>query len=1405
MTRPYFPALLFGVVLFVTSSFATAQAEDQFELKDGDRVVFIGSEFIEQEIKYNHVEAGLLSHWPDRNITFRNLGWAGDDPSAFARGYFNGSKEGYPRLIEEVKQLQPTVIFLNYGSTASYHKPEEVKVYCENYVKLIKDLTQFTARIYLITPVPQEDSARSAWNNQQLQNFVENKLPEIQQKAGGQIVDIFTPLLTFMKGSETLITTDGLRYTPEGYEIAAKTLLEALKVPTPKESAELTQLLGFIHDKNDLYFHKYRPQNETYIRGFRKHEQGQNAKDINAFDPLIAKVEAQIHAVLTHEPVPAGVGELPPKELTFEALTPEQQKAKFWIAPGLDMEIFASEPMVTNPIHMNFDARGRLWIATSPIYPQIRPGAKPNDEIIILEDTDGDGQADKKIVFADDLLIPTAVLPDEKGGAYVANSTELIHLSDTDGDGKADTRKVVFSGFGTEDTHHILHTFCWGPDGAMYFNQSIYIHSHIETLDGVKVLWGGGTWRYDTHTGDLEVMNVGLINPWGHSFDKWGQSFLTDGAGGEGINYGFPGAAFVTAVNVARIVPGLNPGHPKYCGLETISGTHFTNEWQERMLTCDFRANRIVAFHLTPQDSSYTSRQVADVVSCQDRAFRPVDVKLAPDGAIYVADWHNPIINHGEVDFRDPRRDDRHGRIWRLKMKEQPLAKQPDFVKATAKDEIAMLQAPSMATRIMTKKRLTLDTTLSTSQKMEQVAQWVQKLDVKAPDYERLKLEAVWAMVSLDLNPKSYAAVLELLTAKEPRVRAAGVRCLALFCKLTYSRDLSEYLGSTLASVMMTINDPHPQVRLESLHVLRQLTISQSADLALQALNSPMDSTLDYTLWLTLRETQPYWWSLYKTGRLAFVKNPTQLLFALKATENAELLTPLLEMLAGSSLTPAQTTETFQVISLYGSAAQLRMLFERALQNPGERQMLLELLVKAQQQRKIIPEGDLLSIQKMFDHPLALRLTGMWKLTSLQPELIKVIETPNSNPSLVSGAIEGLRAFGNLAELQKAVNNDKYSLAIRRRALVALVETDLNGHKKLTTEFLSKLTSDQTPEGLLVMDAVLANKQGPQILSVALNGVTLDTNFAMAAVRKASTHGPRGEGLTKALRISGKIPTGITKLTPEQTLALVKQVETQGNAARGEEIYTRKELNCQKCHAIAGGGGQVGPDMLSLGASSPVDYIIQSLIEPSAKIKEGYHSTTVVTTDGKTITGLLIRETDKNILIRDAENREVTIPLDDVLEKANSTTSMMPAELTAKLSQDEFVDLVAFLSSLGKNGPYKAPANRYVRRWLIKDAGAVFSNVSGELPVNDVKGKDVTFEINVSSPGMIRLNVLEPGTVRITRGDQEDNLRADHVQVDLPVGITQFHFNVNPNRKTPLKVEVIDVEGSAGRAEPVNK
>ncbi|MEM7516807.1 MAG: PVC-type heme-binding CxxCH protein, partial [Planctomycetota bacterium] len=534
----------------------------------------------------------------------------------------------------------------------------------------------------------------------------------------------------------------------------------------------------------------------------------------------------------------------------------EAQLEAFSPREGTSINLFASEPAVKNPVHMNWDTRGRLWVVSSPLYPHIQPGEEDSDRVVVLEDEDGDGVAEKHTVFADDLHIPTAVLPGD-GGCYVANSVEVLFLKDTDGDDVADERRVVLSGFGTEDTHHLVHTFRYGPEGMIWMNQSIYIHTHLETPYGIRRLLGGGMWHYRSETQRAEVFMKGLINPWGHAFDEWGQSFLTDGAGGEGINFVFPRAVFKTSPGASRTLSGLNRGQPKHCGLEVLTGSHVPEGLRETLAAPDFRGNRINLFRLTEQGSAYTSSQIEDLVSSTHRAFRPIDIKMGPDGAIYVADWYNPIIQHGEVDFRDPRRDKKHGRIWRITFDGRDLVEKPRIADTDTATLVEAIHAPEGWTREAAR----VEMRTRDRDDVEEV------IRAEQPETDLARLQNLWALQSVMRTTDEDIAA--LFASDDPRARAAALRAI-------YYDEADSAIALDLAK--RAIADPHPQVRLWGVSVLAQLDSPETVALAVRALEGvAVDEFLDFAVWSICREHADRWTDEVISGRNPF-ENAEQLL-----------------------------------------------------------------------------------------------------------------------------------------------------------------------------------------------------------------------------------------------------------------------------------------------------------------------------------------------------------------------------------------------------------------------------------------------------------------------------------------------------------------------------------------------
>ncbi|MDF1823803.1 MAG: hypothetical protein P1U68_04125 [Verrucomicrobiales bacterium] len=1079
----------------------------------------------------------------------------------------------------------------------------------------------------------------------------------------------------------------------------------------------------------------------------------------------------------------------------------DAQLNAFNLREGASINLYAHEPAVKNPVHMNWDQKGRLWVVSSPLYPHIQPGEEDNDRIIILEDEDGDGVAEKHTVFADNLHIPTAILPGD-GGCYVANAIEVLFLKDTDGDDIADERRVILSGFGTEDTHHLVHTFRYGPEGMIWMNQSIYIHTHLETPYGVRRLLGGGMWHYRPETRRAEVFMKGLINPWGHAFDEWGQSFLTDGAGSQGINYVFPRSVFATSPGASRILTGLNPGQPKHCGLEILTGGHLPDHLQGVQAAPDFRGNRINLFELTDNGSTYTSSQVEDLVSSKHRSFRPIDIKMGPDGAIYVADWYNPIIQHGEVDFRDPRRDKEHGRIWRITFDEHELLTPPQLVDASDKAliEVALTSAQGWdreqaGKEIRTRSAETLLPVIASATPPEGV------------DPDLFHLRKVWAGQSL--NHLDLESVETLLASNNHKARCGALR--AVYYTAAENSKALDYASAT-------VSDPHPQVRLWAVSVLAQLASPDTVKLALKALEGiEVDEFLDFAIWSICREHEDRWVSLTEKGNP--FENTSQLLFAARALNKAVAVPIILSALSEGEFTSDEDiADLADWISKVGTPADLNAIFEYSISDSSSeasKEIILQSLASAGRLRKIQPAGDInrLSAFLQADNPSlfasAAALAGRWKLESARGGLKEAFLGAPADEARARAALDGLVSLGGplTAKLFQTLASDT-TAPFLTRSLAVIGRTRMNPTEgaKLAISVLREAPEGKDPHGLF--DAFLANKQGPGALTAALKGITLPEEVALTGMQKASSAATSPQALIEALQEAGGLQPMKMALSPAEMETMMSEIATKGNPHNGEAIYRRASLQCTVCHAIGGAGGIIGPDLVSIGASAPVDYLVDSLLQPSVKIKEGYHTTLVTLKNGDSFAGAIAREDDNEIVIRDAVGNENRIAKAEVESNQISPVSLMPPGLTASLREDEFVDLARFLSELGKDGDFKTPPNRFIRQWQtlmphertrdeIGHQGEIifteeidsyvwlpiYSKVNGALPVGETpdivgRGKNRhavarTF-IDVAESGEIHLRLIgELKDLVFFHGDTEIKLPESGSETEITLQIKE--------------------------------
>ena len=1111
---------------------------------------------------------------------------------------------------------------------------------------------------------------------------------------------------------------------------------------------------------------------------------------------------------------------------------PEIERQSFQVVDGFEVNLFAGDPQIAKPIQMNFDEQGRLWIASSEVYPHLKPGQEATDKILVCEDTNGDGQVDTTTVFADGLLIPTGVVPGD-GGCYVVNSTELIHLKDTDGDGRADQRRIILSGFGTEDTHHLLHTLRWGHDGQLYMNQSIYIHSHIETPYGVKHLNGGGIWRFRPETMQLDVLCEGFVNPWGHHFDEWGQSFATDGAYGEGINYVFPGSVFVTAPGAKRILRGLNPGSPKHCGLEILSGRHLPPEWQGSMVTNDFRANRVCRFVVSEDRSAYSSRQEVELIKTDHVAFRPIDVKMGPDGAIYIADWYNPIIQHGEVDFRDPRRDHVHGRIWRITAKDRPLLDHPDLIGAAVEQLLEYLAVPEEWVRLHAKLQLKQRGPTEVLPKLEA---WLSSLDPGSDNYEKLRVEGLW--VYQNLNVLNTTLLGQIAKSPDHRARAAALRVADQWSSMLPDGGMG----------LMTrgVRDEHPRVRLEAIRGLSTVGTQTAAVEAMKSLEQPMDDFLEFALWATMRDLRDRWLPAVQAGRLDFEGDVAKLSYALRAVEAPEVVKPILTLLRQGKVEPARRNGMLALAASLSNPQQLSSVIQLAKEQAGTSQAEFATLVlqiaRASSDRRGIPSSgreamvELLGSETRESVQAAVEVCGLWQVPEGVPEILKIAET-TPDDSLYRAALKSLGQIGNATATQGLVGlREKIEDSSRQAILIGEISrVDLPAALGAVSEMLAN--ADMETDLASILNPILSQQGAPAKLANAIKGKKMNSDAAKAAVRLVQGSPRPNDALLESLRNAGDLANAGWQWSAELSDALVAEVAERGDPKRGEAIYRRADSQCLNCHAIGGAGGKVGPDLVSIGASAPVDYLIESMLAPNAKVKEGYHSKVIQTESGELFTGVVVSNADGLWTLRQANDQLIRIPDEEVADMTDGR-SLMPDGAADVFTRDELVDLVAFLSRLGKVGEYSLGNRQWIRSWnslvwtpeanrrlnrTSYDIAASddsdltwarhYSEVAGTMPVVGLdefvvrRGSDpatfLRFKIQVTTEGKVKLEFGDTAGLSLWIDGQPTPI-GEQWEGDLGEGIHEFVLAINRNeRREPLRIELVDASSNSATCQIV--
>ncbi len=1086
---------------------------------------------------------------------------------------------------------------------------------------------------------------------------------------------------------------------------------------------------------------------------------------------------------------------------------PEVERANLELLPGYEVNLFAAEPMLANPTHMVWDSRGRLWVTCSWAYPQLKPGAVANDKIIILEDTDGDGRADKSTVFADGLYIPTG-LELANGGCYVAQSPDLFFFKDTDGDDVADVKEVALTGFGIEDSHHSIHAYRRGPDGWVYFQEGVFLHTQVETQYGVVRNYNGGVYQFHPRSGELRVFaKISVGNPWGHVFDRWGQSFLVDNPR---VGYVSPS----TGNSGERIKLPVLLVTEKQCGGDLASGSHLPPEIIGQLLTGRFKSRTVVRYEFLENGAGFTANVLPPLVKSKHPNFRPIDVKMGPDGAIYVADWYNPIINHAQHDFRDPRRDDNRGRIWRITAKGRPLVPRPQIAGAPIPTLVDFLRSPEDWTRHQARLELSGREPDAVARELER---WVGQLDRNAPHYDHHLVEAMWAYQNID-RPNE-AILQRVLAAKDGRARTAGARTL---------RYWHSHVSDPVALISRAAGDEFPRARMEAVLSAGFVPRAEAFTAALTALDFPKDASVTLALTQTVAALGPYWRPALAAGKLEFAKTGHRE-FALREA-GVGFEKRLADFLAKESPGPGELAEIKAKLIAERSAPQIQLvvdtLTKRGRAKPRDLMIeLLDALHEVARGGEVKPDPGIARLQSQLANSdaaiaaAAARTLGAWKAGAAAPQLLALLrdgQRPDHLRAAAALAVAQLDRPEFVQELRGLAA--KGDIESRYLAVRGLTVADLAGAGTIAATLLTEDPGTADPASLV--SAFLLREGGLAVLERALASSTPHPAVAAAV----SAHHRRTGQLPPALaeRFLGKAAGSMSAaLLRENRAALAADVGRLGDPVRGEQIFRRPAAACAACHAIGSAGPTLGPNLAALGSATDTNYVIDSILEPNKAIAEHYETTMITTRDGTVRVGVIAAKGEREIVLRDPvdRGRETRIPVESVRE-TKTMDSLMPAGLADQLqSRQEFLDLTRFITLLGRPGPYANDESPVIRKWRIAAAKAPlppsdehpswtteYSYVSGELRASSVEpGQpfDARGHVRVQVTGAVLLKLNAAAGLRLWVDGREVTDFA--APIALGRGRAAFTFRVDPSQRgaTGLRVELAPAPGSPAKFQPV--
>ena len=956
------------------------------------------------------------------------------------------------------------------------------------------------------------------------------------------------------------------------------------------------------------------------------------------------------------------------------ALKPAESLKAFTTPNDLAVDLLLNEPGIEQPVFLNFDERGRLWVVEYRQYPHPAglkmlsrdkfwraiydkvPPPPPNhfkgkDRITIHEDTDGDGTYDSSKIFLDGLNICTAV-ERGRGGVWVLNPPYLLFYPDKNNDDVPDgDPEVKLAGFGLEDTHSVANSLCWGPDGWLYAAQGSTVTGNIVRpgVDKVGVAsMGQLIWRYHPERRIYEIFAEGGGNAFGCEFDSKGRVFSGHNGGDtRGFHYtqggyyqkGFSKHGPLSNPYSFGYFPQMaNPPIARFTHTFIIyEGGGLPSAYEGLLMAVAPLQGFVASSRIIPQGSTFRTEDAGNLMTTSDGYFKPVDIKSGPDGAVYVADWYDHNVNHyrnheGQIDPSS-------GRVYRLRGKDAKFETPRDLGKLASKDLVGLLKDKNEWTR-RTAQRLLAD-----RQEASLLGTLIDELNSSDG---QTSLESLWAIHNL--GGWSDDIALSSLDHKDPNVRRWSVRFIG------DEKTASPALAKRLAELAAT--EPNVETRSQLASTAKRLSADQALPI-LKSLLARSEDASDPHLPLLV------WWGIEsKIG-----------------TDQAKVLA----LFEDSSLWKQPLTEQFILERLMkrfastGSRQDLLVCAKLLLLAPGpnEAKHLMTGFEQAFAGRSLaeIPDelAGALARQGAVSVPLGIRL----KRSDSLKEAMSLLANPTTPIRIKASLVETL---GEVDEPSTVP------------ALLAMLQE--SNKEELTTTLLTTLARYPLPEVGQTILAVAGKLKGEsrtvalttlasraewttQLLVALDSGQVKQNDVPMEVVRRLALH--REPAIAKAVHDRwGEVKTVSTKEAQAAIDKYRNQLRTTGGTPyAGYQVFAK---SCNRCHKLFTEGGSIGPDLTSY-KRDDLDNLLLAVVNPSAEVREGFETYQVFTVDGRTLSGF-IADQDKNVIVlRTAEGQTFTIARDQIDEMEKSPKSLMPDGVLDTLSEQQVRDLFAYLRS----------------------------------------------------------------------------------------------------------------------------